>query len=92
MVIRIHTLYVYIYYSMLCFIRLYHIRNGSLFLGQNIYTPQLTKVKFHGKVQVNVHWTFAVKSTGKVTIHRNIPLTSEHMLENTTDQSIGKCH
>ena len=53
--------------------------------GAKYYTPELTKVKFHWKVPMNIHWQFPVKSTGKVTILWKMPLESEHPLENTTD-------
>ena len=55
-------------------------------LGAKPYTPEITKVKFHRKVSVNVHWTFPVKSTGEVTILWKIPLTNEDPLQHATDK------
>ena len=57
----------------------------GLRLGAKDYTPEITKVKFRWKMQLNILWELAVKSTGKVTILWKIPLTNEHLLENATD-------
>ena len=53
-------------------------------LGANDYTPDLTRVKFHEKMSLRIHWTLPVKIHWK----------SDNPLGNTAEESnpIEKCH
>ena len=56
--------------------------------GTKYYTPELTKVKFHWKDPVNVHWIFPIKIIRKVNILWTMPLKRENPLENATDNPL----
>ena len=65
-------------------------------VGANYYTPEITKVKLHWKIPLNIHWesdnplgSFPVNSTGEVTILWKLPLTSENPLENATEHPLN---
>ena len=49
------------------------------------YTPEVTKVTLQWKMSLNIHWNSQRKSTGKGTIRRKLPLTSETPLEHATE-------
>ena len=82
-------LYIYIYIYIIClfFLLLFLLLLLLLLLlldmrpyfGAKYYTPEITRVKFHWKMPLNIHWTFPVRSTGKVTILWN---TTENATEN----------
>ena len=36
-------------------------RPGSAIFGARDYTPDIAKVKFHWRMQLNIHWTIPVK-------------------------------
>ena len=58
--------------------------DGLLELRATCYTPEITKVKLHGKMPLRVHWKIPV----------DIHWTSGHLLEHTAEQCerIGTCH
>ena len=61
----------------------------TLSVGARGYTPEITKVKIHRKVPLEIHRKFQPKSTGKVTISRNIPLESDNLLDRALKQLSG---
>ena len=60
-------------------------RRAAPCFGATCYTPEITKVKFHWKMPVKVHWQFPATSTGQVTILWKMPRNIEMMLENATE-------
>ena len=52
-------------------------------------TPEFTKVKFHWQMPLTIHVNIPGKSSGKVTILWEKPLTSKHVLENATEHPSG---
>ena len=67
-------MYVYVYMYMYMYMYMHmHMHMYMYMYGTTYYTPEITKVKFHRKMPLNIHWTTAV------TIHWE----SEHPLEHT---------
>ena len=76
-------IYIYTYIHIYIYIYIYRPRRGGAERdvlsgsGAKDYTPDLTKMKVHGKMSLKVHWIIPVQ----------IHWTSDNPLENTTEKS-----
>ena len=51
-------------------------RRSTTRFGAKCYTPEITQVKFHWKLPLNIHWIFRIKSDWKTRVLWNISVNS----------------